>query len=61
MVGLGLRACRLACRGLPFGQWVSRTKYTTILMLEVQKKKYVVIEYHIDLMIAFHKFMVVKF
>ncbi|MFS8030915.1 hypothetical protein Hanom_Chr17g01539631 [Helianthus anomalus] len=34
----GLRACRLGCRGLPFGQWVPRTEYPAILMLDVQKK-----------------------
>ncbi|MFS8002329.1 hypothetical protein Hanom_Chr13g01200831 [Helianthus anomalus] len=28
---------RAACRGLPFGQWVSRTEYPTILMLDVKK------------------------
>ncbi|KAF5807806.1 hypothetical protein HanRHA438_Chr05g0246901 [Helianthus annuus] len=39
MVGLGLRTCRLGCRGLPFGQWVPCTKYPAILMLDVQKKR----------------------
>ncbi|MFS7970370.1 hypothetical protein Hanom_Chr09g00820201 [Helianthus anomalus] len=39
MVGHGLRACRLGCRGLPFGQWVPRTEYPAFLMLDVQKKK----------------------
>ncbi|MFS8005695.1 hypothetical protein Hanom_Chr13g01240391 [Helianthus anomalus] len=36
--GLGLRTCRLGCHGLLFDQWVPRTKYPTILMLDVQKK-----------------------
>ncbi|MFS7966154.1 putative non-specific serine/threonine protein kinase [Helianthus anomalus] len=39
LVGLGLRMCRLGYRSLPFGQWVPRTKYPTILMLDVQKKR----------------------
>ncbi|KAJ0866863.1 hypothetical protein HanRHA438_Chr12g0556601 [Helianthus annuus] len=37
--GLGaLWVCRLGCHGLPFGQWVPRTEYPAILMLDVQKK-----------------------
>ncbi|MFS7932181.1 hypothetical protein Hanom_Chr04g00364831 [Helianthus anomalus] len=39
MVGQGLRTCRLGCCGLPFGQWLPRTEYPAILMLDVSKKE----------------------